>query len=159
MWIVYFTNMVITDLDQQLIAALRHDARLSISDLAKNLSVSRATLRARLDRLKSAGEILGFTVVLKEDRFQLPIRATMMLAIEGKRADSVIHLLCGMPEAQAIHTTNGRWDIIVELGATDLAAFDAVLGRIRMVEGVSSTETNLLLATRKRTSTASRTDQ
>ena len=159
MWIVYFVSMVITDLDQQLIAALRHDARLSISDLAKSLGVSRATLRARLDRLKSSGEILGFTVVLKVDRFQLPIRATMMLAIEGKRADSVIHQLCGMPEAQAIHTTNGRWDIIVELGAADLAAFDAVLGRIRMVEGVSATETSLLLATRKRTSTASRTDQ
>ena len=99
----------------------------------KSLGVSRATLRARLDRLMNSGEILGFTVVLKEDRFQLPIRATMMLAIEGQRADSVIHQLCGMPEAQAIHTTNGRWDIIVELGAADLAAFDAVLGRIRNV--------------------------
>lgn len=151
--------MAINDLDQQLIAALRHDARLSISDLAKSLGVARATLRARLDRLKSSGEILGFTVVLKEDSFQLPIRATMMLAIEGKRADSVIHQLSGMPEAQAIHTTNGRWDIIVELGAADLTAFDAVLGRIRMVEGVSATETNLLLATRKRTSTAARADR
>jgi DNA-binding Lrp family transcriptional regulator len=149
--------MAKNDLDQQLIAALRHDARLPISDLAKNLGVARATLRARLDRLKSSGEILGFTVVLKEDRFQLPIRATMMLAIEGKRADSVIHQLCGMPEALAIHTTNGRWDVIVELGASDLPAFDAVLGRIRLIEGVSATETNLLLATRKRTSTAAHT--
>ncbi len=146
---VYMTNMIKDDLDLQLITALRHDARLPISDLAKSLGVSRATLRARLDRLKSSGEIIGFTVVLKEDGHQLPIRATMMLAIEGKRADSVIHQLSGMPEAQAIHTTNGRWDIIVELGATDLAAFDTVLGRIRMVEGVSATETNLLLATRK----------
>ncbi|MFT4725852.1 MAG: DNA-binding Lrp family transcriptional regulator [Granulosicoccus sp.] len=151
--------MIKDDVDLQLIAALRHDARLPISALAKNLGVSRATLRARLDRLKSSGEILGFTVVLKEDGHQLAIRATMMLAIEGKRADSVIHQLSGMPEAQAIHTTNGRWDIIVELGASDLSAFDTVLGRIRMVEGVSATETNLLLATRKQTSTTSRTDR
>jgi DNA-binding Lrp family transcriptional regulator len=151
--------MVKDDLDLQLITALRHDARLPISDLAKSLGVSRATLRARLERLKNSGEILGFTVVLKEDSQPSPIRATMMLAIEGKRADSVIHQLCGMPEAQAIHTTNGRWDIIVELGAADLSAFDTVLGRIRMVEGVSATETNLLLATRKQTSTASRIDR
>ncbi|ASJ73611.1 Lrp/AsnC family transcriptional regulator [Granulosicoccus antarcticus] len=144
--------MALDDLDQKLITELRHDGRLSISDLAKTLGVSRATLRSRLERLISSGEILGFSVVLKEDRHELPVCATMLMAIEGKRANSVIHQLYGMPEAQSIHTTNGRWDLVVELGAADLAAFDAILGRIRMLEGVSATETSLLLVTHKRTS-------
>jgi DNA-binding Lrp family transcriptional regulator len=142
----------VDDTDLALIAALRHDGRRSISDLAIELHVSRATVQARLERLTASGEVQGFTVVLRDENRDLPIRAMMLLAIEGKRAESVITRLSGMPVIRAIHTTNGRWDLVVELAAGDLAAFDAALARIRLIEGVSATETNLLLATRKRTS-------
>ena len=54
-------------LDQKLISALRHDARASLSNLAILLGVSRTTVRARIDRLQQSGEILGFSVVLKDD--------------------------------------------------------------------------------------------
>lgn len=142
--------MIKDELDLKLIAALRRDGRRSISELSTDLDVSRATVRARLDRLVNSEEILGFTVVLKEDQGSLPIRATMMLTIEGKRADRVVKELSGMAEIQAIHTTNGRWDLVIELAAINLESFDRALGRIRLIEGVSNTETNLLLATRKR---------
>lgn len=142
--------MINDDLDLRLIAILRRDGRRSISELATDLGVSRATVRARMERLVNSGEILGFTVALKEDQNDLPIRASMLLSIEGKRADRVIDELSGMAEAQAIHTTNGRWDLVVELAAVDLSSFDRALGRIRLIEGVSNSETHLLLATRKR---------
>ena len=50
---------------------------------------------------------------------------------------------------RTLHTTNGRWDIVAELRADSLEAFDKVLGRIRQVEGVATTETSLLLSTHK----------
>jgi len=148
--------VAIDDLNGRLNSILRHDARRSVSDLAADLGVSRATVRSRMERLLASGAVLGYTVVLREDAHELPIRAAMMLAIEGKRADSVVHRLSGMPEVREIHTTNGRWDLLVELAATDLVAFDAALGRIRLTDGVSATETNLLLATRKRARAGSR---
>ena len=49
----------------------------------------------------------------------------------------------------ALHSTNGRWDIVAELRADSLAAFDQALGRIRQLEGIASTETSLLLSTFK----------
>ena len=48
-----------------------------------------------------------------------------------------------------LHTTNGRWDVIAELRADTLAEFDRVLSRIRRIEGVANSETNLLLSTHK----------
>ncbi|ALV30320.1 Lrp/AsnC family transcriptional regulator [Pannonibacter sp. Q-1] len=134
------------DTDLALIAALRADGRRSISDLALDLKLSRATVRARLSRLVESGEIQGFTAVLRNEGQDLPIRAMMMLAIEGKRADAVIRRLSGMPEARSIHTTNGRWDLVIELATPDLASFDAALHRIRLIEGVSATETSLMLS-------------
>jgi DNA-binding Lrp family transcriptional regulator len=69
--------------------------------------------------------------------------------VSGNAADNVLRTLRGDPAVQALHSTNGRWDIVAELRADSLEAFDRVLGRIRQLEGVSRTETSLLLSTVK----------
>lgn len=138
-----------TDTDQKLIALLRRNARASVSDIAAEIGVSRATVRARIDRLIESGEILGFTVVLKSDVHGAAVQGVILIGIEGKGAERVIAALRGMPEVQRIHTTNGRWDLIAELGAETLSDLDAVLRRIRLIDGVANSETNLFLSTRQ----------
>jgi DNA-binding Lrp family transcriptional regulator len=138
-------------LDERLVTLLRHDARRSVSDLAAELGVSRATVRARMARMEAAGEILGFTVILRADAVEAPVRGVMLIAIEGQATARVIRALGGLPEVSAVHTTNGRWDLVVELGAGSLPDLDAVLRRIRLLPGIASSETNLLLATLRST--------
>ena len=138
-------------LDERLITLLRHDGRRSISDLATDLGVSRATVRARLERLEKSGDVLGYTVILRADAVGQPVRGIMMIEIEGLAADRVIRTLGGLPEVSAVHTTNGRWDLVVELGTATLADLDAVLRRVRLIPGVTGSETSLLLATPRST--------
>ncbi|CAD7023876.1 MULTISPECIES: Lrp/AsnC family transcriptional regulator [Pseudorhizobium] len=138
-------------LDEKLIRLLRHNARRSISDLAIEVGTSRATVRARIDKLERSGSIIGYTVVLPNDVTGSPVRGIMMVEIEGRVTDRVIAALQTFPEISAIHTTNGRWDLIVELGADNLADFDAVLRKIRLVPGITASETSLLLATPRST--------
>lgn len=133
--------------DQRLVTLLRHDGRRSLSDLAEALGLTRTTVRARLDRLRQSGEIVGFTVILRADAVELPVRGIMMIEVEGHAADRVINALNGFPEVSAVHTTNGKWDLIAELGTADLIAFDQVLRRIRLISGITASETSLLLAT------------
>lgn len=137
------------DLDQKLIAALRRDGRASLSDLSIALGLSRATVRARMDRLTASGEIQGFTVVTRGDVTAMPVRGLMMIGIEGRGAERVRARLSGMPEILAVHSTNGRWDLIAEIGTRTLEEFDDVLGRIRKLDGVTSSETSLMLATQR----------
>jgi DNA-binding Lrp family transcriptional regulator len=139
------------EFDHKLVTLLRHDARRSISDLAADLGTSRATVRARMEKLERNGNIIGYTVILRADTVELPVRGIMMVEIEGRVADRVIQTLGGFPEVSEIHTTNGRWDLIVELGTATLADFDNVLRRIRLVQGITASETNLLLATPRST--------
>ncbi|WP_223422517.1 Lrp/AsnC family transcriptional regulator [Tateyamaria pelophila] len=135
--------------DNELIAALRHDARASLSDLSARLGLSRATVRSRIEKLRTRGDILGFTVVLREDTLRDLVRGLMMISIEGGGTERIIRTLQGMVELRAVHSTNGRWDVIVEIGTDTLETFDAVLFRIRRLEGVVASETSLLLSTRK----------
>lgn len=139
------------DLDEKLITLLRHNGRRSVSDLAIELGVSRATVRAHVERLERTGAILGYTVILRADAVALPVRGIMMIEIEGHAADRAIRALAGFSEVSEIHTTNGRWDLVVELGASTLTEFDAVLRRIRLIPGITGSETSLLLATPRST--------
>jgi DNA-binding Lrp family transcriptional regulator len=73
------------DLDGRIISALRHDARLPLSDLAAQLDTSRTTLRARIARLQERGDIVGFTVLTRADVMRDPVRGLMMIGIEGPK--------------------------------------------------------------------------
>jgi DNA-binding Lrp family transcriptional regulator len=134
-------------IDQRLISILRHDGRRGISDLALELGLSRGTVRARLEKLESAGDVIGYTVVLRADAVSPPVRGLTMVEVEGRMLDRVIDALVGFVEVGAVHTTNGRWDLVVELSAQSLADLDAVLRRLRQIQGVTASETTLLLAT------------
>lgn len=138
-------------LDERLVTLLRHDARRSISDLAMDLGVSRATVRGRIQRLEQQGEIIGYTVILRADAFGQSVRGIMMIDVEGHAADRVVRALGGFSEVSAIHTTNGRWDLVIELSTTTLTELDAVLRRIRLIPGITGSETSLLLATPRST--------
>jgi DNA-binding Lrp family transcriptional regulator len=138
-------------LDERLVTLLRHDGRRSISDLAVDLGVSRATVRARMERLERQGDILGYTVILRADALEQRVRGITMIEVEGHAADRVVRALGGFPEISAIHTTNGRWDLVVELNTDTLTQFDAVLRKMRLIQGITGSETTLLLATPRST--------
>ena len=137
------------EMDTRLIAALRRDGRAALADLASALGVTRTTVRARLAKLRESGDILGFTVLTKGDVATAPVRGLMMLGIEGRGTERVISRLQGLPEVVAVHSTNGTWDLIAELATETLEALDRALFVIRRYEGVTRSETHLLLSTRR----------
>ncbi len=137
------------DTDRKILAALQKNGRAAIATLAHDLNLSRSTIRLRLARLQSSGEIIGFTTILKSDAAHAPVRGLMMIAIQGRGTERVIRQLSAMNAVEALHTTNGKWDLILELSATSLEQLDGILREIRLLDGVATSETNLLLATRK----------
>lgn len=137
------------DLDQNLLALLRRDGRATHAQLAASLGVTRATVRTRLDKLEARGDIVGFTVLVKGDITEQPVRALTTLGIEGRGTEVIISKLSGMSSVQAIHSTNGNWDLVVETGTQTLVELDLVLAQIRRLDGVIRSETSILLASKK----------
>lgn len=137
------------DIDRRLIAELRGDARLPVATLAARLGVSRATVRTRIDRLVAGAVIQGFTIRVAAGAEGTAVRAVMMIEVEGKGTEAVLRRLHGFPEVRALHSTNGRWDVVAELGTESLEAFDRTLAAIRLIDGIASTETSILLSSRK----------
>lgn len=135
-------------LDYQLLAVLRENARAPVATLARQLRVSRGTIQNRINRLLADGVLLGFTVRTSAEAMVHRIRAVTMIRAQGD-ADVVLKTLRGNPAVRALHTTNGRWDIVAEIATDTLEQFDEVLRQIGKVRGVTNTETSLLLSTHK----------
>ncbi|MEL6296959.1 MAG: Lrp/AsnC family transcriptional regulator [Pseudomonadota bacterium] len=133
------------DTDRALLAALRRNARASVTELSGALGVSRATVKTRLDQLIARGRIQRFTIETDTD-IAGNIRAITLVELQGKMSRQVIRSLHGIPEVSGIHSTNGAWDLVVEITADTLQSFDRVLRDIREVPGVLNSESNILLA-------------
>lgn len=137
------------DLDRKLLALLRNDARTPAASLAKALKVSRGTVQNRIARLQGESVVLGFTVRTRPELEESRVRAVMTIAIEGERSRAVVQALKGLPQVAAIHTTNGRWDLVAELDVATLSEFSRTLDQIRTIDGIAATETSILLESQK----------
>lgn len=133
--------------DHQLLSLLRQDARFTVATLALKLKVSRGTVTNRIRRLEDSGTIVGYTVRLRPDVQHNQIIAWMSIAVDGNQTRAVIANLLGEPGVAALHDTNGRWDLLAELRAETLQDLAKVLERIRLLKGISNTETSIHLET------------
>jgi len=70
----------------------------------------------------------------------------MMITVEGLSTTTVIKRLRGFPQIEALHTTNGAWDIVAEIRTADLPALDGVLRQIRDIGNILNSQTSILLS-------------
>ena len=131
--------------DRALIALLKRDARASVTELAVRADLSRVTVAARLKSLKERGVIRRYTVELSAPVEEEVVQATSLLELDLAKADRVHRALGRMPEITHLNTTNGKWALVAQHETPNLAAFDALLGRIGKMDGVVNVETCLHL--------------
>lgn len=139
--------MQIDETDRQLIALLQDNARLPVATLARRLGLARTTVQARLDRLESSGVITGYALRLGQIA-RPALRATALLSIEPRSGPAVLARLKSLRGVQRVHTTSGRFDLIVTIEADTTEALDETLDRIGEARGVKGSESLIHLATK-----------
>lgn len=137
------------NIDLIILGLLKDNARISITDLAAKTRVSRATVQKRIEYMESTGVITGYTVRFRPNTEKNIIRAWMNIMVEGTKAQAVIRELRLESTVERLHTTNGKWDLLVELQSDSLENFDKALERIRNISGIYNSETSILLSTYK----------
>ena len=99
------------------------------------------------------GEVLGFSILLRSEVETSAVRGIIMVSIGSKALEPIIARLNRLPEIQAVHTTSGKWDLVLEVGTESVQALDSVLKRLRETDGVLESETSIFLATKHGTPT------
>lgn len=140
--------MDITFNDRRLLAALQRNARQTISELARELGLSRTTVQKRLAQLETAGVIRGYTVSLGDHYLADTLQAYANLVVEPRFGAPVAAALQRMPEVEALYTVSGKIDLVALIRVHAPTELDVTLDKIGAIEGVRDTESAIVLATK-----------
>jgi Lrp/AsnC family transcriptional regulator, regulator for asnA, asnC and gidA len=132
----------VDELDRRLIEALQENGRESFRRIALRLGVSEATVRARYGRLTSEGVL---QVVAVTNPLGLGFEQALVGVKTSGPPEEVADEIARWAEADYVIVTAGRYDVVVEVVASDRQELLGLTNRMRRLDGVVSTETFVYL--------------
>jgi len=141
----------VSDLDKRIIEHLQADGRRPFTQIAAELGVSEAAVRARTNRLIERGilQVVGVTDPLKLGFHQM---AMIGVRCESAQLITVADQVAAMPEVDYVVITAGTYDLLVETVCEDNEALMRFLTeKLRALDGVRETETFVYLRMVKQT--------
>ena len=142
--------LVIDDVDKAIVEALQEDGRLPYTRLAKQVGLSEAAVRQRVQRLIESGVM---QIVAVTDPMMLGFRRNAMigLKVEGDLR-TVAHDIAAIPEVSYVVVVSGSFDLLMEVVCEDDDHLLTLLNdKVRTIAGVRSTETFTYLRLFKQT--------
>ena len=136
------------DLDRRLLHALSKDVRISISELARVLGVSRSTAQSRLKRLETDGTIARYAIEYGEKYSQRLIRAHVLIKVEQKLTGQALAAINKMPEVTALYAVSGDYDMIGVIAAESTEKLSNILDHLADLTGVQRTTSLVILETK-----------
>ena len=143
------TDFELDGKDLQIIAALQIDGRASFADIAREIDLSPAAIRLRVKRLLDTGT-LDIVAVTDPLRIGFTMQAMIGLNTSGD-IESLSEKIARLEPVTYVVLTAGRFDLLVEVLCTDNDHLLQVIGQLRGLDGVSSTETFTYLRLAKQT--------
>jgi DNA-binding Lrp family transcriptional regulator len=135
-------------IDEQLLLALRDNARASTARLARLVGRSRTSVQSRLERLEREGVIVGYSVRVSPEHELGAVRAHVMIKVGPKEARAVTAALRAIPQVRVLHSVSGDVDLIAVAAGASVAEMDGVIDRIGGLDGVERTTSSIILSTK-----------
>src|SRR3954465_13866631 len=138
----------VDDIDRQIIALLREDARRPFQDIGQHVALSAPAVKRRVDRLRRDGVVKGFTTSVDPRRFGWQTQAIVELTTEGRFSGAdIMTAIREHPEIAAAYTIAGQATAILIVRAEDPVHLEAVLERLRETPAITRTTTSVVLST------------
>jgi DNA-binding Lrp family transcriptional regulator len=136
------------DVDRQIVALLRADARRSYLDIGRHVHLSAPAVKRRVDKLELEGVVLGYTAIVDPKAFGWHAEAFVDLYCEGDiNGEAIKRAVERELGVISAHTVAGEASALLHVQAEDTKRLEQVLERIRAVRGVTRTVTEVVLST------------
>lgn len=136
------------DIDNKILALLMDDARMPVSTIARRVDIARTTAIARINNLEQRGIIAGYGVKLNQELYQPAVRAYVGIAVDARKAATLVKLLEKLPQVETLCAVSGQLDYMLTLRCQSTAELDRLLDQIGAIDGVRQTSTSIILTKR-----------
>lgn len=139
---------MLTEEDERLLSILRSNARASVSDLARVLNLSRATVQNRMQRLEQSGVIQGYVLQYGSAYLSSLVSAHVSIKVKQKLTTKTNIELKQIPQISELYAISGEYDLIAVLQAQSTEQLSQLLDDIGDLEGVERTNSAVILETK-----------
>lgn len=130
------------DLDREILAILRRDARTPYTEIADAIGTSEGTVRNRVDQLIEDGIIERFTVSTRTGNVKAMIELAIAVDVD---TNAVAERMATWEAVDLVWQVSGEEDIVIVVDAKDTTKINELITRAREQEEVISTKTRLIL--------------
>lgn len=141
---------MISKQEQKLLLMLRENARMSVSDLARALNLSRTTVQNRIAKLEQQGVIKGYSVELGGEYLAELVSAHVLIKVNQSLTHTINTALEKLPSVAELHAISGEYDLIAVIKSETLSQLNQTLDYIVELEGVVRTNSSVILETKLR---------
>ena len=142
--------MSIDRLDLRIIRSLSGNARKPYKTIARELDVSDATVRKRINKMVEDGIIKQFNLLLDYHKLGRIIKAFIGLRINPQHLKEIVEHFKGNPDIQVLYRTTGNVDLFIEVIFKDMEELNAFLETELTVDGITGTEVTVVIGPYKR---------
>jgi len=132
--------------DHDLLKLLQENSRRTVSDIAKKMSLSRATVQHRMERLERTGVIQGYTIKINPVLERQNVSAYVMISVVPKKNSTIVNQLFKIPQMEMLCTISGQYDMIAKITEATTEALDQTLDKIANLDGVEKTLSHIVLS-------------
>lgn len=134
------------EIDRQIIAALRENARMSVSDIARRVGLSSAPVARRIERLETSGVIRGYVAIVDDASAGELDAFTEIRLKSGTEARDFEEIAKQVPEIQQYYTIAGDPDGLVRFRVRNVDHLQQVVNKIRKTPIVDGTKTLIVMS-------------
>jgi Lrp/AsnC family transcriptional regulator, leucine-responsive regulatory protein len=135
--------------DHKILAILVEDGRISVTDLAERIGLSKTPTQQRLKRLQGEGVIQGYRAIISTEKLGLDHVAFVEVKLSDTREDALRKFNTAarkVNEIEECHMIAGAFDYLLKVRTRDIKAYRAVLGeKITSLPHVASTSTFVVM--------------
>ena len=135
--------------DTAILKAVSANARITITDLADQINLSKSPTQTRLRRLEKEGFIRGYTAQLNPVKLGLAYIAFVEVKLSDTREGTLTAFnqeILKTPEIEQCHMIAGKFDYLLKIRTSDIQAYRHVLGeRVSALPSVAHTSTNVVM--------------
>lgn len=139
--------------DRKILAVLAEDGRITVTDLARDVGLSKTPCQVRLRRLVDAGVITGFRAVMDTAKLGLDHVAFAEVKLSDTREMALEEFNASVrriPEVEECHMIASSFDYLLKVRTADIRRYRIVLGeKISSLPHVASTSTFVAMETVK----------
>ena len=132
--------------EQQLLRLLQENSRRTVSDLANELGLSRATVQQTMERLERKGVIQGYTIKINPHYQQQQVSAYIMISVIPRKTADIVRQIYKVPQLDMLCTISGQYDLIAKVTEATTQELDNSIDRIATLDGVEKTLSHIVLS-------------